>query len=291
VAATPEISTRTSVGAQWFKDELYQARARLNLATGRVHAELRRVAGERSSSPPKTPYGLFVEEQIGWREKLFLTGGARRQEQRVRSGVGNTVYPRVDFMRDLDESWWPRMEWFKHLHLRTAYGKAGVQPTVAAFLSAQTYPTDAGETPGLRLSSIGDRTCRKSPPRSRRALTSGSSGPSELEATFFKSSRTTPCLTGPRRRTARARTSSRTRTGSEPRIQLTMIPQSSHRYDHIRHSFAARSSGTSSPTQAVHRCRRRRARNVEGFPLFDSRIGSPSNAPCQRRHHHLNGSS
>ena len=46
------------------------------------------------------------------------------------------------------------------LRLRTAYGKAGVQPgTVAAlqYLNAPTYPTDAGETPGLRLTSIGNQ--------------------------------------------------------------------------------------------------------------------------------------
>ncbi len=45
------------------------------------------------------------------------------------------------------------------LRLRSAYGKAGVQPgTVAAiqYLNAATYPTESGEAPGLRLTSIGN---------------------------------------------------------------------------------------------------------------------------------------
>jgi TonB-linked SusC/RagA family outer membrane protein len=163
-AATPEISTRTSVGAQWFKDELYQAQGQgYNLPPG---ASTPNSAGSQvrafEFTAENATYGAFIEEQIGWREKLFVTGGARVDKNSAFGrDVGNTVYPRASISYVIsDESWWPQMEVLNRLRLRTAYGKAGVQPgTVAAlqFLSAQTYPTDAGETPGLRLSSIGNQ--------------------------------------------------------------------------------------------------------------------------------------
>jgi len=162
--ATPDISTRTSVGAQWFKDELYQAQGQgYNLPPG---ASTPNSAGSQvrafEFTTENATYGLFVEEQVGWREKLFVTGGARVDKNSAFGrDVGNTVYPRASVSYVIsDEAFWPKMDWLNRVRLRTAYGKAGVQPgTVAAlqFLNASTYPTDAGETPGLRLFSIGNQ--------------------------------------------------------------------------------------------------------------------------------------
>ena len=162
-AATPEISTRTSVGAQWFRDELYQSQGQgYNLPPG---ASTPNSAGSQvrafEFTAENATYGLFIEEQIGWRDKLFATLGARIDKNSAFGrDVGNTVYPRASLSYVIsEEAWWPRIEVLSRLRLRTAYGKAGVQPgTVAAlqFLSASTYPTDAGETPGLRLTSIGN---------------------------------------------------------------------------------------------------------------------------------------
>ena len=163
-AATPDVSTRTSVGAQWFKDELYQSQGQgFNLPPG---ASTPNSAGSQvralEFTTENATYGLFVEEQVGWRDKLFLTGGARVDKNSAFGrDVGNTVYPRASASYVIsDESWFPKIPTVNRLRLRSAYGKAGVQPgTVAAlqFLNAQTYPTESGETPGLRLTSIGNQ--------------------------------------------------------------------------------------------------------------------------------------
>ena len=192
--ATPDISTRTSVGAQWFKDELYQAQGQgYNLPPG---ASTPNSAGSQvrafEFTTENATYGLFVEEQVGWREKLFVTAGARVDKNSAFGrDVGNTVYPRASVSYVIsDEAFWPKMDWLNRVRLRTAYGKAGVQPgTVAAlqYLQASTYPTDAGETPGLRLFSIGNQKLK---PEVTTEIEAGAdigffNDRINLEATFF----------------------------------------------------------------------------------------------------------
>ena len=157
------LSTRTSVGAQWFRDELYQSQGQgFNLPPG---VSTPNSAGSQvrafEFTQENATYGLFVEEQLGWREVLFATLGARVDKNSAFGrDVGNTVYPRASLSYVIsEEAWWPRVPGMNRLRLRSAYGKAGVQPgTVAAlqFLQAATYPTESGETPGLRLTSIGN---------------------------------------------------------------------------------------------------------------------------------------
>jgi TonB-linked SusC/RagA family outer membrane protein len=162
-AASPTLGTRTSVGAQWFKDELYQAQGQgFNLPPGATSPNS---AGSQvralEFTTENATYGLFVEEQLSWREKLFVTGAARVDKNSAFGrDVGNTIYPRASVSYVIsEEDWWPRIPKMNRVRLRSAYGKAGVQPgTIAAlqFLNAQTYPTESGEAPGLRLTSIGN---------------------------------------------------------------------------------------------------------------------------------------
>ena len=69
-------------------------------------------------------YGLFVEEQLGWREKLFLTGGARVDKNSAFGrDVGNTVYPRASLSYVIsEEDWWPKVPTLNRLRLRSAPG-------------------------------------------------------------------------------------------------------------------------------------------------------------------------
>jgi TonB-linked SusC/RagA family outer membrane protein len=166
-ALTPQVSTRTSLGAQWFKDELYQSQGQgYNLAPGSStpNSASSQVRAFEFTAENAT-YGLFLEEQLGWRDRIFATLGARVDKNSAFGrDVGNTIYPRASLSYVIsEEDWWPNVPGLNRLRLRSAYGKAGVQPgTVAAleYLSASTYPTDAGETPGLRLTSIGNENLK-----------------------------------------------------------------------------------------------------------------------------------
>lgn len=161
--ATPDVETRTSVGLQWFKSGLYQAEGRgygLPVGATSPNSAARRESWEFTTE--EATYGAFLEERIGWRDRVYFTVGARTdQSSAFGRDVGNAFYPRASLSYVIsDESWFPQSSWVSSLRLRTAYGKAGVQPsTIAAlqFLGAAAYPAGStADEPGLRLAEIGN---------------------------------------------------------------------------------------------------------------------------------------
>lgn len=158
-----DLSTRTSVGAQFFKDELFQSVGRgYGLPPGASTPNSASIRLSSEFTTENATYGAFIEEQLGWKDRLFLTFGARTdQNSAFGRNVGNTVYPRAALSWVMsDEPWYRDVLGVSRARLRAAYGKAGVQPgTTAAlqFLSANSYPADGSDVPGLRLSSLGNQ--------------------------------------------------------------------------------------------------------------------------------------
>jgi TonB-linked SusC/RagA family outer membrane protein len=167
-AATPTISTRTSIGGQWFLDALYQSQGQgFGLPPGATspNSAANQVRSFEFTTEEAT-YGAFVEEQVGWRDVLYATAGLRvDQTSAFGSSAGNTFYPRASLSYVIsEEGWFPAVSGLGRLRLRAAYGKAGVQPsTIAAlqFLGAAAFPAGASaDEPGLRLSSIGNQNLK-----------------------------------------------------------------------------------------------------------------------------------
>ena len=161
--AMPALSTRTSVGLQWFKDTQYQTDARgYSLPPG---AQTPNGAQQQLSSETtneNATYGAFVEEVFGWDEKRFLTLGLRTdQNSAFGANAGNAVYPRAALSWAVgEESWFPALSWASDVRLRAAYGQAGQFPTVTTaalqFLNAFSVPVGGIETAALRLQSLGN---------------------------------------------------------------------------------------------------------------------------------------
>jgi TonB-linked SusC/RagA family outer membrane protein len=163
---TPELNSRTSVGAQWFKDEQHQSQGQgYGLPPGAITPNSAGIIRTFEFTTENATYGAFIEEQLGWKDRVFLTLGARTdQNSAFGRSVGNSVYPRAALSWVLSqEPWYRSMLGISRTRLRLAYGKAGVQPTTTAalqFLSASTYPADNAELPGLRLTNIGNQALK-----------------------------------------------------------------------------------------------------------------------------------
>ena len=162
-----DLSTRTSVGAQLFFDALYVSQGEgYGLPPGASTPNSARLRQSWEFTTEEKTYGAFVEEQVGWRDRLFVTvGGRQDQNSAFGRSVSNTFYPRgaVSYVIS-EEPWFPRVPSVNRLRLRTAIGKAGVQPsTIAAlqFLGAAAFPvSSSADEPGLRLQSIGNPNLR-----------------------------------------------------------------------------------------------------------------------------------
>lgn len=160
---TNVITSKTTLGVQWFKDQTYdtfvEGYGLLPGATSPNAAGRIRISSEFTTE--NATEGVFLEEQLAWRDRLFGTFGVRQDKNSAFGrSVGNTQYPRASLSYLIsDEKWFPAIKYVDRLRLRTAWGKAGVQPTTIAalqFLSGATFPIGGSEVPGLRLSSIGN---------------------------------------------------------------------------------------------------------------------------------------
>ncbi|MDQ3950034.1 MAG: SusC/RagA family TonB-linked outer membrane protein [Gemmatimonadota bacterium] len=158
-----DLTLRSSLGAQWFFNATYQSQGRgYGLPPGAETPNAARLRESWEFTTERKTYGFYLEEQVGWRERLFVTAGARLdQHSAFGREATNTVYPRgaVSYVIS-EESFFPRMDWLGRLRLRAAVGQAGVEPTSIAalrFLGARAYPAGtAADEPGLRLAAIGN---------------------------------------------------------------------------------------------------------------------------------------
>jgi len=104
--------------------------------------------------------GLFFQELVGWRDRLFLTAGLRLDRYSAfGENRGVESYPKVSASYVIsDESFW-QSSFARHLantlKLRAAYGQAGRAP--GAFDALQTYdPVGWGGQPAFRTRNVGN---------------------------------------------------------------------------------------------------------------------------------------
>ena len=74
--------------------------------------------------------GLFVEEALAFRDKLFITGALRTdQNSAFGTDFQRVIYPKasVSWLAS-EEEFFPKFSWMSSLRLRAAYGASGVQP-------------------------------------------------------------------------------------------------------------------------------------------------------------------
>jgi TonB-dependent SusC/RagA subfamily outer membrane receptor len=156
------LNFRTSVGAQYFNDLLEATFADgFDLLPGSttLTAAGRRTAGE--STVENATYGAFIEEVVGWRDRLFLSG-ALRTDKNSAFGFrqGSAVYPRASLSWVAsEESFFPARDVFDDVRLRLAWGKAGVQPSTTAALAFYTgalVPIGVVNVPALSLAALGN---------------------------------------------------------------------------------------------------------------------------------------
>lgn len=163
---SPTVSTRTSVGGQYNRRLLLtNTAAAENLVPGAetVAGGALQLASE--STIETVVAGAYLEEMLGWRDKLYITGGARVDgASSFGAGFRAAVYPKASVSWLLsEERFWPRIPGVTSLRFRAAYGASGVQPGPIAALQAETlFPVaiGSGVTTGARLGEIGNRELR-----------------------------------------------------------------------------------------------------------------------------------
>ena len=156
---SPSITTGTSIGAQYF-DRL----SRFTSAGGTQFPSpgLSTILGTslRTGSDDyveNATVGLYVQQQVALRDRLFLTGAVRVDNN---SAFGTdydlATYPKVSASWVLNEEPFWKIAFVNTLKLRAAFGAAGQQPDAFAALRTLGPVTGPGDEPAFTTQSIGN---------------------------------------------------------------------------------------------------------------------------------------
>ncbi len=106
----------------------------LNLVSSAANVD----AGESFSE--QTSLGFYVQEEVGWRNRMFITGAVRIDDNSAfGSDFSLVVYPKASFSWVVSEEDFFNLGWMQQLKLRAAWGQAGNAP--APFSADRTYQT------------------------------------------------------------------------------------------------------------------------------------------------------
>jgi TonB-linked SusC/RagA family outer membrane protein len=125
------LGSRTTLGAQYTSYQFDQSEAfARNLPPGAVTPNSGVTKDARETTNMSKTLGYFVEQQFTVRDRLFLTGAVRTdQNSAFGTAFQRVYYPKAALSYVVsDESFFPKQNWLDQLRLRAAYGASGVQP-------------------------------------------------------------------------------------------------------------------------------------------------------------------
>ena len=153
-----DISSQTSWGGQLYDDFITRVNGFGYDFAGPGDKELDSAARTEVFETRRsiTNGGFFLQEMIGWKDKLFLTAGLRVDgHSAFGQDFGWAPYPKVALAYTIsDEGFWPRT--LGAMKLRTAYGESGKAPGV--FDATRTWDAISADEakPGVTPSNLGN---------------------------------------------------------------------------------------------------------------------------------------
>jgi len=159
---SPVVASNTTVGVQFSKNVFDQIRAagrKIVTGTGGVGGVVFASVGD--SVAPQVTLGGYVEEQVGVRDRLYVTGALRvDKNSAVGTNFGNIIYPKLSGSWVIsEEPFFPRMGWLSSLRVRAAWGKSGRAPgTLDAlrFSVPVAVAASGSDLPGVTFGGVGN---------------------------------------------------------------------------------------------------------------------------------------
>jgi TonB-dependent starch-binding outer membrane protein SusC len=154
------LTTSTSLGGQLFQDNLNSTSVTGDEFSGPGEPVLTSAARRTVGTDTRRRVvnaGLFFQEQIGWKDRAFVTLGMRVDgNSAFGEDFGLQWYPKIGFAYALsDHDWWPK-EQIETFKLRSAIGESGKAP--GAFDAVRTWDPIAGDEakPGFTPNQLGN---------------------------------------------------------------------------------------------------------------------------------------
>ena len=164
---TPTVTSTTTVGAQYFKNNFHGvvASRSLGLAAGTGSLAGGVVPFDSETTQPVVTFGKFIEERVGIRDRIFLAG-ALRNDRNSSFGIkfGDVVYPKLSGSWVIsEEPFFPRTSRLNTLRLRAAWGQSGVHPgplDAVQYYAATPVLVGGVDVPGITVGNLGSQTLK-----------------------------------------------------------------------------------------------------------------------------------
>ncbi|MFN2563809.1 MAG: SusC/RagA family TonB-linked outer membrane protein [Gemmatimonadaceae bacterium] len=160
------LNSRTTVGVQYVNYKFDQRTGSgQDLAPGAITAGAGSNQSASESNTLSKTLGLFIEEALDIRERLFITAAVRSdQNSAFGTNFQRVLYPKLGLSWIIsDEGFFPRMNWLSHLRLRSAYGASGQQPgpnDAIRFFEDVRFNVQGTDVSGVRPSTLGNPELR-----------------------------------------------------------------------------------------------------------------------------------
>ncbi|MDB4905273.1 MAG: hypothetical protein JWO05_57 [Gemmatimonadetes bacterium] len=161
---SPSIHTTTSVGGQYYRQSFHSLESFGSVfptpGLSSVSAATQNFSTAESFSEDAS-LGVYGQEQVAWRDRLFLTAAVRSdQHSAFGKNFKNALFPKFSVSWVIsDEDFFKGNGMLNHLsslRLRSAYGEAGKQPATYASLRTYTSAVGPNGTPAVRPLEIGN---------------------------------------------------------------------------------------------------------------------------------------
>ncbi len=125
------VTSNTTVGVQYFKNTFEQVQAagrKVVAGTSALGGVVVPSVGDTTS--PFVTLGGYLEELVGIRDRLYLTGAVRADKNSAfGTNFSNILYPKLSGSWVIsEEPFFPRIDWLNSLRVRAAWGKSGRAP-------------------------------------------------------------------------------------------------------------------------------------------------------------------
>ena len=156
------LNSKTTVGAQYVSYKADQTYGGANdLPVGAQTPNSGALPSAEYATTETKTLGVFVEQQFGMRERLFITG-ALRSDQNSAFGTDfqQVFYPKASVSWILsDESFFPEVPLLDQVRVRAAWGAAGVQPgpnDALRTFGGTTVNVKSVDQPGVIYTAVGN---------------------------------------------------------------------------------------------------------------------------------------
>lgn len=154
----PSLSAVTSLGTQYYAKRIQTVQAvGTDFPLGVSEIGGAAVTSSSSELTVNKTAGLYVQEQFGWKNRVFVTGAVRVDDNSAFGAEFDfATYPKLSATWVVsDEPFWP-LPFVNTLKLRAAWGRAGQQPDMFAALRSYRPITGPGDVSALTPENLGN---------------------------------------------------------------------------------------------------------------------------------------